>query len=402
MPRLTLLAAAALAALALSGCSLKSEDSGGDPAQRAGEGVSSSDKSGVAALGFPTTATRDTTRVAGTDPTADAAGVASALFPATSLGTRPAAVTLVDGDQWQAGVAAGVLAGAPLHAPILLSDGEDLPEVTKATLDRLKPRGQALAKGVQVLLVGDRPPAPGGYKSGAIGGGGDPYAIAAAVDRFQTTAAGKPTRDVMVASGEDAAYAMPAAAWAARSGDPVLFVKRGSIPEPTKQALARHEKPNVYLLGPPSAISPAVEAQLKPLARKVTRIGKDAKNPVESAVEFTLFSSGGFGWGARLPGRPYTIANTSRPLDAAAAAALGTNGVYAPLLVTDRADALPPALDGYLTDLQPGFENDDPSSGVYNRAWILGNRDALSTEMQARVDELLELVPADKGPDSGI
>src|SRR5687767_927234 len=143
VPRLTLLAAAALLALlALSGCSLKSEDSGGDPSERVGEGVSSKDNSAVEALGFPTTATRDTIRVPGSDPAADAAGVASALFPATTTETRPAAVALVDSDQWQAGVAAGVLAGNPLRAPVLLSDGGDLPAVTESTLNRLKPRGQ--------------------------------------------------------------------------------------------------------------------------------------------------------------------------------------------------------------------------------------------------------------------
>ena len=169
MPRsVPLLAAALLAVLALSGCSLKSEDSGGDPSQRVGEGVSSKDDSAVEALGFPTTATRDTIRVPGGDPAADAAGVASALFPATTAETRPPAIALVDQGQWQAGVAAAVLAGAPLRAPILLSDGGDLPAVTRDALARLKPRGQALAKGAQVILVGESPPAQDGFKSGAI------------------------------------------------------------------------------------------------------------------------------------------------------------------------------------------------------------------------------------------
>jgi hypothetical protein len=398
VPRTTPLVAAALLALtALSGCSLKSEDSGGDPSQRVGEGVSSKDDSAVEALGFPTTATRDTIRVPGGDPAADAAGVASALFPATSAETRPPAVALVDDDQWQAGVAAAVLAGAPLRAPILLSNGGDLPAVSESALNRLKPRGQSLAKGAQVILVGDDPPAPEGFKSGAIKGD-DPYKIAAAVDRFQTTAAGKPTPDVLVVSGEDPAYAMPAAAWAARSGTPVLFVKKNEVPEPTRTAIQQHSKPNIYVLGPPSVISAATEKQLGGLG-KVTRIGAKATNPVESAVEFTAFSSKGFGWGAVVPGRNYSLANSSRPLDAAAAAALGSNGVFAPLLVTDQGDNLPKPLENYLLDVQPGFENGDPSQGLYNRVWILGNEDAVSTDVQARVDELVQLVPVDRAPD---
>jgi hypothetical protein len=398
VPRLTpLVAAALLALLALSGCSLKSEDSGGDPSQRVGEGVSSKDDSAVEALGFPTTATRDTIRVPGGDPAADAAGVASALFPATTTETRPPAVALVDQDQWQAGVAAAVLAGAPLRAPILLSDGGDLPAVTESALKRLKPRGQALAKDAQVILVGGKPPAPDGFKSGAIKGD-DPYTIAAAVDRFQTTAAGKPTPNVLVVSGEDPAYAMPAAAHAARFGVPVLFVKKNEVPEPTKQAIQQHSKPNIYVLGPASVITPAAIKQLSALGR-VTRIGEKATNPVQSSVEFALFNSKGFGWGAVVPGRNYTLANASRPLDAAAAAALGSNGVYAPLLVSDQGDALPKPLEDYLLDVQPGFENGDPSQGLYNRVWILGNEDAVSTAVQARVDELVQLVPVDRAPD---
>ena len=399
VPRLTLLAAAALLALsALSGCSLKSEDSGGDPAERVGEGVKSSDDSAVEALGFPTTATRDTIRVPGEDPAADAAGVASALFPSTTTETRPPAVALVDDGQWQAGVAAAVLAGSPLRAPLLLSDGGDMPAVSRDALARLKPRGQALAKGAQVILVGDTPPAQDGFKNGAIKGK-DPYEIAAAIDRFQTTAAGKPTPNVLVVSGEDPAYAMPAAAWAARSGTPVLFVKKNEVPQPTRQAIQQHSKPAIYVLGPPSIVSPAVEKELGKLG-EVERIGGKATNPVESAVEFTIFASeDGFGWGAKVPGRNYSLANASRPLDAAAAAALGSNGVYAPLLITDQGDALPKPLENYLLDVQPGFENGDPSQGLFNRVWILGNEEAVSTVVQARVDELVQLVPVDRAPD---
>jgi hypothetical protein len=397
VPRLTpLVAAALLALLALSGCSLKSEDSGGDPSQRVGEGVSSKDDSAVEALGFPTTATRDTVRVPGGDPAADAAGVASALFPATTADTRPVAVALVDQDQWQAGVAAAVLAGGPLRAPILLSDGGDLPAVTDSALKRLKPRGQALAKGAQVILVGGRPPAPEGFKSGAIKGE-DPYAIAAAVDRFQTTAAGKPTPNVLVVSGEDPAYAMPAAAYAARSGTPVLFVKKNEVPAPTKQAIQQHSKPNIFVLGPPSVISPVAEKQLAALGR-VTRIGGKATNPVQSSVDFAVFHAEGFGWGPIHPGdNNFTLANAARPLDAAASAALGTNGVFAPMLVTDQADALPKPLEDYFLDVQPGFY-EDPREGHFNRVWILGNEDAVSTGVQARVDQLSQLVQVDRAP----
>src|SRR5919202_4824011 len=133
-PRIAL-CAALLAALALAGCSLKaSKDSSDSVGGAPVAGAKASDKKATVKLGFPITATRNTTRVAGGDPVADAAGVASALFPATEAATRPPAVALVDKDDWQGIVAAGALAAAPLRAPILLSDGDSLPPVTSQTL----------------------------------------------------------------------------------------------------------------------------------------------------------------------------------------------------------------------------------------------------------------------------
>ena len=97
--------------------------------------------------------------MAGGDAIADVAGVASAVWPATSDSTRPNAVVLVDKDNWQGGVAASVLAGNPIGAPLLLSDGDGLPEVSADTLRRLDPKGSDLTKDAQVIRIGSRPPA---------------------------------------------------------------------------------------------------------------------------------------------------------------------------------------------------------------------------------------------------
>ena len=81
--------------------------------RRPSSGTKSDDKEAAAKLGFPSTATKNTIRVGGGDAAADAAGVASAVFPGTSDATRPTAVVLVDKDDWQAGVTAAVLARQP-------------------------------------------------------------------------------------------------------------------------------------------------------------------------------------------------------------------------------------------------------------------------------------------------
>ena len=79
-------------------------------------------------------------------------------------------------------------------------------------------------------------------------------------------------------------------------------------------------------------------------------------------------------------------------ISVAAAASLATRGVFAPLLLTDRADALPQPLEAYLLSVQPGFEG-DPSQAVYNRVWVLGDDKTISVKEQGRMDEITELVP---------
>jgi hypothetical protein len=386
------LAAAAAATLAVSGCSLKS-DSGKSPIEK---GVKSNSSQAASELGFPVAATRDTTRVSGEDPVADAAGVAAALFPSNADETRPGAVTFVDKDEWQAAIAGAVLAGDPLHAPLLLTDGGSVPEATSGTLGRLKPKGEALSKGAQVILVGDKPPAPDNFKSGRVHGK-DPYSIAAAVDSFHTAVTGRPKGEVIVASAEQPGYAMPAAAWAARSGDPVLFVSRNTVPPATRKAIEQHSKPKIYLLGPPTVISTAVENQLGQLG-PVTRIQSKEPGPVANAVAFARFPDL---WNRRQPGAiNSTVANVSRPADAAAAAALGNNGVFAPLLVMEKANTIPAPLADYFLVLQPGYENNDPTDGLYNHVWILGSSDAVTPSAQARIDQMAKLVPVDKPPPS--
>ena len=219
--------------------------------------------------------------------------------------------------------------------------------------------------------------------------GRDPYERAAAIDRFSSVARGKPSSHVVVVSGEHSEWAMPAAAWGARSGDSILPVKRDSVPAPIAKALRSHERPRIYVLGPESVVGKKAFRQLGRLG-KVQRI--QGPTPVQNAIAFARYDRGGFGWGVVVPGYNFTIANTSRPLDAAAAASLATRGVFAPLLLTDRSDKLPKPLESYLLSVQPGFE-DDPGQAVFNRVWILGDDGVLSVPAQARLDQITELVP---------
>jgi len=121
-------------------------------------------------LGFPTVATKNTTRVAGADAAADAAGVALAVYPSAAPGTHPGAVTIAPLNDWQAAIASAVLMARPIRAPVLLS-GPSLPRATADALGVLQPTGSGSAAGAQVIRVGDVP-RPGGLRSASIGGSG--------------------------------------------------------------------------------------------------------------------------------------------------------------------------------------------------------------------------------------
>jgi hypothetical protein len=337
-------------------------------------------------LGFPALATKNTTRVGGKDPVADAAAVATAVYPSRSSATRPAIVSLVNKDDWRSGIAASVLMSSPLRAPVLFGSRDDVPDATGEALDSLKPRGSPETKGAQVLRVGDVA-APSGLRSTSVSGS-DAFAIADSIDLVLTEIAGQPTPNLLVATADDKAFAMPAAGWAAKSGDPVLFVHKDSVPARTERAIKRHQRPTIYVLGPRAAISDAVLAKLRKLG-DVKRIA--GRTPVENAIAFARYTDGDFGWGLRDPGHGLVFANSDRPQDAAAGAALAASGKYGPLLLVDSSKRLAPALESYLLDIEPGYRF-DPVRGVYNHAWLMGDESAISVDLQARIDQLMEIV----------
>jgi len=294
---------------------------------------------------------------------------------------------LADQRSWQAALAASVLMSDPLRAPLLLSDGSDLPAASADALATLAPTGASELGGAQVVRIGDAP-APGGYRSTTVAGA-DPIALAAAIDRLQSAAVGRPSRAVVVASADEPAWAMPAAGWAAKTGNPLLFVHRGTIPGATFAALQAHRRPRIYLLAPPSVVGTGVERALRAIGA-VTRIS--APDPVRSAIAFARYRDGLYGWGVDDPGHGLVLANAGRTLDAAAAAPLSASGTYGPLLLVDDAATLPLPVGQYLLDIQPGYTR-DPARGVYNRAWLIGDESAISLPVQSRIDSLLEIAP---------
>ena len=344
----------------------------------------------AAALSFPALATKNTTRVDGADPIRTAAGVALAVFPSRSAATRPSAVSLVDASDWRAAVSAAQLMSRPLRAPVLLSEDGEVPAATQAALERLRPTGARRAGRAALLRVG-RAPDVDGLRGRVLPGIG--YAEQARqIDRLHTAASGgRPTPAVLVAPAGRPDLAMAAAGYAAKTGTPVLWSRGKQVPAATVAAIRTRSRPRIYLLGPESAIPAMVErrlARLGPVRRVPGRSG------VALSVAFARYRNAGFGWNATDPGHGFVFASMTQPAVAAAAAPLSASGTYGPLLLLSDGTRLDREVEGYLLDVQPGYDS-DPVRGVYNHGWVMGDASAISVDVQARIDALLEIQPVD-------
>jgi hypothetical protein len=337
-------------------------------------------------LGFPSFATQNTTRIGGADPAADAAGVALATYPSTGGVEGPAAISIVGSSDWQGAVAASSLAAAPIGAPILVSDAGGVPKLTLEAIRGLAPSGSPATGGAQVFRVG-APAVPAGLQVSEIRGD-DPAETAAELDRLRGRLTERDPGQVLIVSSEAPEFAVPAAAWAARSGDPVLYVCADSVPDATLQALRRHRTAQAYVLGPERIVSDRVLSRVERAVAGAQRIS--GGNPVTNAIAFARFADRDFGWDINDPGHGFVIANSSRPLDAAVAAPLSATAKPGPLLLTDDPEVVPEPLREFLLDTKPGYV-DDPTRAVYNHVWLIGDMDSIGLGFQAQVDELTEL-----------
>jgi hypothetical protein len=268
-----------------------------------------------------------------------------------------------------------------------------VPDLTLTALTALAPQGSPETGDDQLFRIGNAV-APRGLRLRDVLGE-NPAALAAELADLRERLTGRRPEHVLLVSSDQPEFAMPAAAWAARSGDPVLFVQEDSVPRPTLEKLADLSDVPAYLLGPESLVSDKVVDQIaKRTENPPKRVGDE--DPVTNAIAFARYTDGTFGWNITDPGHGLVIANASRPTDAGAAAPLSASGKWGPLLLTESADSLPAPLEGFLLDIKPGFV-DDPTRAVYNHAWLVGDDEALSVDVQAQIDELLELAQVQSG-----
>jgi hypothetical protein len=346
------------------------------------------------AAGTAATATRNTTRLGGADPVANAAAVARAAYPGLTANTRPQAVVLVGARDWPAALAASALASTPLGAPLLYGEGGHLPQASEQALRAMQPTGAGVLGGVQLILLGSSTEAPSGYRArGAVTN--EPDALAVSVAKLLQIVRGTAPRRVIVVDAEGPrALAMPAAGLAAQSGAPILFVTAAGVPAATAAELRSLGRPTIYTVGS-TAIGERTLAELQsfgPVTRAEAGAGEDA-TPVGNAIAVSRFADGSFGWGVREAGHGLAFINATQPFDAPAAAILSATGDYAPLLLLEGASGVPPALASYLSDIQPAAPHSQPVRGVYNHGWLIGDESVVSASTQAELDAMLQIVP---------
>ncbi len=346
------------------------------------------------ALGYPSFATNNTTRIGGSDPAANAAAVALAVFPSTTTAQQPSAVTLVNEEDWAGAIAASVLMAEPVRAPLLFSQPDELPEASEEALSALDPQGDKATGGASLFAIGSVA-LPGGAGEATRVDSGDPASTAAQIATLRDRLFGKPPAHILIASSSSPDFAMPAAAWSARSGDPVLYAEAKKLPAATTKVLKEHAKTPVFVIGPTAAISKDVFKEIGKLAKQVKRVA--GKDPAANALALARFHAGAFGWNVNDPGHGFVLARSDSPADAAAAAPLSASGTWGPLLLTEDAATLPDAVHNYLLDVKPGYTT-DPTRAFYNRVWLIGDQEAIDLNQQAEVNELAELAKIGSEP----
>jgi hypothetical protein len=356
-------------------------------------GTSPAASGGSATAGGTARAGNNTTRISGSDPASFAANVALTVYPSTRPSQRPASVTLVGEENWQTAVAGAVLMAHPIRAPLLISSANGMPAASVAAVEVLKPHGNKLKKsgnrarnGVPFYVFGAiaTPTQGRTVKTGETFGATQ----AAAIATLRSSIFRELPHHIVIASENNSAFAVPAAAWAARSGDPVLFSRRDELPKPTATVLKRHPRIPIYVLGPTSVISGSVVHEISKIDKHVKRVS--GRTPAENAIALARYSDGGFGWNVNDPGHGFVVARSTSALEAALAAPLSASGTWGPLLLTESADKLPRAVREYFLGVKPGYTT-NPTRAFYNHVWIVGDEEEIDVNQQAEIDQLAEL-----------
>ena len=340
--------------------------------------------------------------------------VLQTAYPATRAENRPGAIVNVAND-WRLALAATRLIARPTDAALILNGENGIEENTSREVERLQ--GSNAPTPSSSLAASPSPSASPVASPQAIGSpspimiyvgtvihstgreqiaGADAATIAAQLDERRAETTGSAFMNaVVVAADADYRWALPAGAYAARTGTSILFVTHDDIPPPTATALERRKgQAHMFVLGPDSAVSQKIFDRLKRYG-SVTRV--EGRDYFTNAVRFAEFRDdfADFGWGRsahgsrKWSGTNVILVNGDRWQDGVLAAHLAHRGKSGPLLFSER-DRLPAIVDIFLWRQRPVFAN-TPAEGPFNQIWVVGSFDRIAYGTQAWADYSQEI-----------
>ena len=331
---------------------------------------------------------RNTVRVGGISGADVAAGAAMAAYPPKQA-NRPTSWFLVREDRWTDALLAAQFATDPIDAGLLVTNKEYLPTATVDVLNRVRAEGFPKGKGLKAIVMSKAgTDVLLGLKErrlkATVMQEKTPFALARKLVPFHGGGAGRFSPTIVVASAEERDYALPAAAWAAYSGDALALVERDQVPAATREIVAQREKltlepPHIYVIGPESVISDSVVRDLSAYG-PVKRIA--GESAVETAVELARYRDPEtqFGWGFKRGPANVSIVNSADWRNAVGAFTFAATGPQAPLLLTDSSERLPEAVLAYLR----GLRGAEPSQG-----FVFGDRKSIGSVAFDQLDEAL-------------
>lgn len=351
-------------------------------------------------------ATAFTNRLPAGDPVTQAIMLTQAVFPATREENAPGAIILSPQDAAVAFTAMHRITHMPVNAPVLyLDENGRLPEPTRQEMKRLRPDGVVQDRQVQVYLVGGDPSVAEqverelGYNVRTLTAP-DPVGLAELLDRWQA-ALKSDHEDPVVISAIDhpdgIAHGIGAMSFNAHMGMGFAWVYTDSIPEATRVILRRrHGGPYIYLTGPEEVISADVERELARYG-PVRRIqGPDvyATNAVNAGYKDFGRNYGwwwdesprDWGWGIAQAGHNFIIGSADDMLGMIPAALVSHMGKHGPILLVAPGE-VPPATRDYLEMVRPTAVS--PDETILNFAWIIGDLNTVSWEVQQELTRLL-------------
>lgn len=328
--------------------------------------------------------TVNTTRVCGENPIDTALEIYKIAFS----DMEPNAVILVNKNQVFDGIAATPLVHFPINAPILFTDGN---KINKEVLAEIKKLDHESHMGIQVILVGNICKE---VKEDLEHMGICTHHIIGC-NHYETACEVLKARhmfeNILIMSGEDYSEGIASTYWSAHHGDPILFVKKNTIPRCTLEAIKKHGDVNLYIVGSTNTVSKEVENVLEGLdcVNNVKRISGDS--PYSIAVNFAAYKNckTEFGWGRNYKdGHAFTFGTLKHPMEIIAGVVFAHMGKHTPLLLIKK-DCIPEIVEKYIKAVK--FLPKEMPKPPFMHGFILGDVEQISYCTQVEINKLLSI-----------